>query len=41
MRQIADGDDYAMPATIEDPAVLGAIGAALAAAGYGGARYRG
>ncbi len=41
MRQIADGDAYAMPATIEDPAVLGAIGAALAAAGYGGARYRG
>ncbi len=41
MRQIADGDDYPMPATIEDPAVLGAVGAALAAAGYGGARRDG
>ena len=41
MRQIADGNDYPMPATIEDPAVLGAVGAALAAAGYGGARRDG
>jgi propionyl-CoA synthetase len=32
MKKIADGEDYAMPATIEDPAVLGTIAAALAAA---------
>jgi propionyl-CoA synthetase len=33
MRRIADGEAYAMPATIDDPAVLGQIGSALAAAG--------
>jgi propionyl-CoA synthetase len=34
MRRIADGEDYVLPATIEDPAVLGEIAAALAKAGY-------
>jgi hypothetical protein len=29
------GEDYPMPATIDDPAVLGEINAALANAGYG------
>ena len=35
MRRIADGEDYPLPATIDDPAVLGEINAALADAGYG------
>ena len=35
MRRIADGEDYPMPATIDDPAVLGEINAALGNAGYG------
>ncbi len=34
MRKIADGEPYPMPATIDDPAVLGDIGDALAKAGY-------
>ncbi|MGA8380233.1 MAG: AMP-binding protein, partial [Stellaceae bacterium] len=34
MRKIADGEDYPMPATIDDPAVLGAIRDALGRAGY-------
>jgi propionyl-CoA synthetase len=34
MRAIADGEDYHMPATIDDPAILGEIGAVLAQAGY-------
>jgi propionyl-CoA synthetase len=34
MRRIADGEDYPMPATIDDPAVFGEINAALANAGY-------
>jgi propionyl-CoA synthetase len=34
MRSIADGEDYRMPATIDDPAILGEIGEALARAGY-------
>ena len=33
MKKIADGEDYAMPATIEDPAVLTEIGTALKARG--------
>jgi len=33
MRQIADGEPYAMPATIDDPAVLDEIAAALGVAG--------
>jgi len=32
--RIADGEDYTMPATIDDPAILGEIGEALARAGY-------
>jgi propionyl-CoA synthetase len=35
MRRIADGEDYPLPATIDDPAVLGEINAALGNAGYG------
>ena len=34
MRKIAEGEDYPMPATIDDPAVLAEIGRALATAGY-------
>jgi len=34
MRRIADGEDYPLPATIDDPAVLGEIDAALARGGY-------
>jgi propionyl-CoA synthetase len=34
MRSIADGADYRMPATIDDPAILGEISEALARAGY-------
>ncbi len=34
MRRIADGEDYPMPATIDDPAVLGDIAEALSRAGY-------
>ena len=35
MRAIADGDDYRMPATIDDPAILGEIAESLKRAGYG------
>lgn len=35
MRKIADGEDYAMPATIDDPAVLDEIGVALKGRGLG------
>src|SRR4029077_13817303 len=34
MRRIADGEDYPLPATIDDPAILPEITDALAAAGY-------
>ncbi len=34
MRRIADGEDYRMPATIDDPAILDEIEGALARAGY-------
>ncbi len=34
MRKIADGEDYALPATIDDPAILGEIRDVLARAGY-------
>jgi propionyl-CoA synthetase len=34
MQKIADGQDYAMPATIDDPAILGEIGEALQGVGY-------
>jgi propionyl-CoA synthetase len=33
MRAIADGEAYKMPATIDDPAILGEIAARLKAAG--------
>ena len=35
MKKIADGEDYAMPATIDDPAVLDEIGTALKGRGIG------
>jgi len=34
IRRIADGEEYRMPATIDDPAILGEIGEALGRAGY-------
>lgn len=40
MAKIADGEDWKMPATIEDPAALDDIGEALRAIGYGGASTR-
>jgi len=36
MKKIADGDEWKMPATIDDPAVLDEIGAALKEKGVGG-----
>ncbi|KQT45381.1 propionate--CoA ligase [Methylobacterium sp. Leaf456] len=36
MKRIADGEDFAMPPTIEDPAVLEEIGVSLKARGIGG-----
>ncbi|WP_119460288.1 propionyl-CoA synthetase [Rhodospirillaceae bacterium SYSU D60014] len=35
MQKIADGQDYKMPATIDDPAILSEIDAALRRVGYG------
>jgi propionyl-CoA synthetase len=35
MRQIADGEEWTMPATIDDPAILDEIGVALSKMGYG------
>ena len=40
MRRIADGEDYRMPATIDDPAILGEIEEALGRAGYPENRYK-
>ena len=34
MRRIADGEEYSVPATIDDPAILGEIEEALAGVGY-------
>ena len=34
MKRIADGEEYKMPATIDDPAILGEISEALTAIGY-------
>jgi propionyl-CoA synthetase len=34
MKAIADGKDYNLPATIDDPAILGEIQTALEAIGY-------
>jgi propionyl-CoA synthetase len=38
MRKIADGRDYSLPPTIDDPAILEEIGEALTAIGYSKAR---
>jgi propionyl-CoA synthetase len=35
MRKIADGEQFALPSTIDDPAILGEIGEALQQIGYG------
>jgi propionyl-CoA synthetase len=35
MKKIADGAEYGVPATIDDPAILGEIGDSLKALGYG------
>jgi propionyl-CoA synthetase len=35
MRKIADGEEWTMPATIDDPAILDEIGVALSNMGYG------
>ena len=40
MRRIADDREYAVPATIDDPAILDEITTALEAAGYGAALPR-
>jgi len=34
MKKIADGEEYKMPATIDDPSILGEISAALSSIGY-------
>ena len=34
MRKIADSEDYKLPATIDDPAILGEITEALQGVGY-------
>ena len=34
MRRIADGEEYNMPATIDDPAILGEMAEALQHIGY-------
>ncbi|MDA1072482.1 MAG: propionyl-CoA synthetase, partial [Proteobacteria bacterium] len=36
MRQLADGEQFAMPPTIDDPAILEEIGTALKPLGYAG-----
>jgi propionyl-CoA synthetase len=38
MQKIADGQEYKMPATIDDPAILPEIAEALAAVGYAAPR---
>src|SRR5579864_7531419 len=38
MRAIADGEDYKIPATIDDPAILGEIGQSLKGAGFAKAK---
>jgi propionyl-CoA synthetase len=35
MKKIADGDNWTMPATIDDPVILDEIGSALKAKGVG------
>ena len=39
LRNIVDGEDYVMPATIDDPAILEEITAQLAAAGMTTKQY--
>jgi propionyl-CoA synthetase len=34
MKKMADGAEYGVPATIDDPAILGEIGEALKGVGY-------
>jgi propionyl-CoA synthetase len=41
MRKIADGEDWSMPATIDDPEVLAEIGTSLAEIGYPAPRGKG
>jgi propionyl-CoA synthetase len=38
MQKIADNQDYKMPATIDDPAILDGIDSALQSIGYSSAR---
>ena len=38
MRRIADGEEFTVPATIDDPAILDEIGAALGRVGYAAGR---
>ena len=40
MRRIADGEEYRMPATIDDPAILEEMREALRGAGYASAGAR-
>ena len=40
MKKIADGEDWAMPATIDDPAILDEIGEALKGRGLASALRR-
>ena len=40
MRRIADGENYPIPATIDDPAVLGQIEKVLQKSGYSAASGR-
>jgi propionyl-CoA synthetase len=35
MRKIADGQDYSVPATIDDPVILDEVNEALRSIGYG------
>jgi propionyl-CoA synthetase len=38
MAKIADGEEFAMPATIDDPAILDELRAAMAPLGYGASK---
>ena len=38
MQKIADNEEYKIPATIDDPAILGKINEALEGIGYAGSR---
>ena len=41
MQKIADSEQYRMPATIDDPAILAEIEESLKDLGYGGGRLKG